>query len=112
MRPNPDHLLRRIVLVACGLALGGLMVAGLAVPSGAQEPEQYPISSTTTVTAPPTSVLGATTLSGSGTLPVTGSDIVGMAAIGAVALVAGVGLVIYRRHVDDRRATSSASPAS
>lgn len=86
------------VAAASGIVLGAL------VPAGAAFAADYP-SGTTGATGDPGSQVKASTTSNSNasTLPFTGGDVAGLAAIGAGAAVAGVVMV---RHGKKKTATA------
>jgi hypothetical protein len=74
------------VAAASGIVLGAL------VPAGAAFAADYP-SGTTGTPGDPGSTVAARTTTNSSTLPFTGGDVAGLAAIGAGAAVAGVVMV-------------------
>ena len=96
------------------LVAGGILVLGIAGPATAAFAEDDPYTK-----SPPSSVLGveieraapeaapAAAPSSSQTLPVTGSDLVGLTAIGLLAI--GTGTVLVRRsRLQPARATAEA----
>ena len=85
------------VAAASGIVLGAL------VPAGAAFAADYP-SGTTGATGDPGSQVKASTTTNSSTLPFTGGDVAGLAAIGAGAAVAGVVMV---RHGKKKAAASA-----
>jgi hypothetical protein len=84
------------VAAASGIVLGAL------VPAGAAFAADYPGGSTG-ATGDPGSQVAARTTTNSSTLPFTGGDVAGLAAIGAGAAVAGVVMV---RHGKKKAATA------
>jgi hypothetical protein len=93
-----NSLGRRALRVA---AAGGI-VLGVLAPATAAFAADYP-SGTTGSTGDPGSQVAANTTTNSSTLPFTGGDVAGLAAIGAGAAVAGVVMV---RHSKKTRATA------
>ncbi|MGZ4737594.1 MAG: hypothetical protein ACXVKA_00670 [Acidimicrobiia bacterium] len=90
-------------LVSRGLrvAAAGGIVLGVLAPTAAFAAD-YP-SGTNTTPSDPGSTVSANTTSNSSTLPFTGSDVAGLAAIGAGAALAGVVMV---RHSKKSRVTA------
>jgi hypothetical protein len=84
------------VAAASGIVLGAL------VPAGAAFAADYP-AGTTGTPGDPGSQVAARTTTNSSTLPFTGGDVAGLAAIGAGAAVAGVVMV---RHGKKKAATA------
>lgn len=93
-----NSLGRRALRVA---AAGGIVLGALA-PATVAFAADYP-SGTTGSTGDPGSEVAANTTTNSSTLPFTGGDVAGLAAIGAGAAVAGVVMV---RHSKKTRATA------
>jgi hypothetical protein len=77
---------------ALRVAAASGIVVGALVPAGAAFAADYP-GGTTGSTGDPGSQVAARTTSNSSTLPFTGGDVAGLAAIGAGAAVAGVVMV-------------------
>lgn len=85
-------------------AAGGIMLGvGVLAPAAAFGAAAYPGGGSTTPPADPGSKVAANTATNSSTLPFTGSDVAGLAAIGAGAALAGVVMV---RHSKKTRATA------
>ncbi len=88
---------------ALRVAAAGGIVLGVLVPTTAAFAADYPGGTTTTPNDPGSHVAATTTTNSSSTLPFTGSDVTGLAVIGAGAALAGVVLV---RQSKKHRATA------
>ncbi|MGZ4735504.1 MAG: hypothetical protein ACXV8R_07855 [Acidimicrobiia bacterium] len=100
-----EYPMRGPVTASRVVGLGALMLLGLLVPVTAAAAADYPNGGTPPSVSPNqagTTVEAKTVTQSTGTLPFTGGDVAGLAAIGAA--TAGVGFVLVRR---SRRTTSA-----
>ena len=91
-------------LLAVSLVLGALLIGNGAASAEssddytAQPPAVQPVSANRPATAAPTAVKGATAKPASG-LPVTGTDVITLVAIGGGLVLAGGAVLVSRRRI-------------
>lgn len=92
-------------LLAVSLVLGALLIGGGAASAQsaddytAQPPAVQPVSVNRPATAAPTAVKGATAKPASSGLPVTGTDVITLVAIGGGLVLAGGAVLVSRRRL-------------